>query len=383
MPKKQKDGRYRSKIKIGVDENGKDIVKWFAGSTKAELEDERRRVKAYYLEGGDQTVDRLFGPYAMQWYELVKKPVLSEASKRNYRSMMNKHVLPEFGDRHLRAISPQEIQSWMNQFAGKGKSTIDLAATIMRNVIGAAFQDGILTRDPTARLVIPKAAKAKKRRALTAKERTRILTTITRHEHGFYLAVFYYLGLRLGEAVGLQWGDIDWDNSLVHVQRDIDYAAPASGAEGDVKSDESDRYVKIPAQLLDMMRVRRGLPGMYIFHTPSGKPLSKATSERMWIELMLDAGFAVPIERNWKHQDIRARWAPGITPHYLRHNYITMLREAGVDPVTAMRLVGHKDYRTTLHIYTHFDKKNMEGAEDAIERVFGKVAKKLPKNENE
>lgn len=52
-----------------------------------------------------------------------------------------------------------------------------------------------------------------------------------------------------------------------------------------------------------------------------------------------------------------------------------MLRKADVDPVTSMRLVGYKKYRTTLQIHTYFDKKNMEGAEEAIGYVFGKVAR--------
>jgi len=42
-----------------------------------------------------------------------------------------------------------------------------------------------------------------------------------------------------------------------------------------------------------------------------------------------------------------------LTPHYFRHNYVTMLYEAGVDPLIAMKIVGHTDYQTTANIYTH------------------------------
>ena len=44
---------------------------------------------------------------------------------------------------------------------------------------------------------------------------------------------------------------------------------------------------------------------------------------------------------------------PLLTPHFFRHNYVTLLYEAGVDPLIAMKIVGHTDYQTTANIYTH------------------------------
>ena len=44
---------------------------------------------------------------------------------------------------------------------------------------------------------------------------------------------------------------------------------------------------------------------------------------------------------------------PTLTPHYFRHNYVTLLYESGVDPLIAMKIVGHTDYQTTANIYTH------------------------------
>ena len=51
MPKKQKSGLYRTKIKIGVDAQGKDINKWVSGRTMAELETAKQEARAYYIEG--------------------------------------------------------------------------------------------------------------------------------------------------------------------------------------------------------------------------------------------------------------------------------------------------------------------------------------------
>ena len=67
---------------------------------------------------------------------------------------------------------------------------------------------------------------------------------------------------------------------------------------------------------------------------------------------------------------------PIITPHYFRHNYVTILYEAGVDPLIAMKIVGHTDYQTTAYIYTHVRDEMLKKATVDLEGVFKKRAGK-------
>ena len=67
---------------------------------------------------------------------------------------------------------------------------------------------------------------------------------------------------------------------------------------------------------------------------------------------------------------------PTLTPHYFRHNYVTMLYEAGVDPLIAMKIVGHTDYQTTANIYTHIKEEMLKKATVDLEGVFKKRAGK-------
>lgn len=59
-----------------------------------------------------------------------------------------------------------------------------------------------------------------------------------------------------------------------------------------------------------------------------------------------------------------------LTPHYFRHNYVTMLYESGIDPLVAMRIVGHADYQTTANIYTHLHDETLRRAYVNLEQVF-------------
>lgn len=389
MPKKQKSGLYRTKVKVGTDQTGKPIVKWVSGKTQKELEDAKREVIARYITGTSPRDDMLFGVYCTQWYNARIVPTVADSTRESYRHMLNKYVLPAFGERNLRAISSMDVQQWINDFAGMSNTQITLAATVMRGVFRTALSDNLIVTDPTTQLLLPRASKPAERRALTDAETQALLPLMDTTRDGQYLAVLYYLGLRPGEARGLQWGDFDWTARSVHIQRDIDYAA--KGAVGDLKTDAANRIVPVPDELYDLLYPTRGLPTAFLFvGIKNSQPLSKTSAYTLWLSLMVRAGLAEELENDRRANDLRAHWRCDITPYYLRHNYITKCWQAGLDPLIVQRIVGHKDYRTTANIYTHLNDAHILHAKDKIESVFApemqlarenKVAQKLHKSE--
>lgn len=295
MAKKNSAGKYRGRVQIGVDQEGKPINKYVCASTLRELQNKKEEVRRHYIDGEPLRDDLPFYQYAEEWYRLKKEPFIAESSRAYYRSAFAKHILPAFGLRHMRAIRAQELQAFINTMLGTSKSKITLMIGILRNVFGSAFADGIIERDPTVGLVRPKAHKKKERRALTPFETKSVLKTIETHEHGLLLAVLYYTGLRRGEALGLKWSDFDWNDNLVHVQRDIDYMT-AKPMEGELKTQAADRYVPIPPALRKLLLPRREFGECYVFHTKDGSPLPQSSFQRIWLSLMMDAGCVVERE---------------------------------------------------------------------------------------
>ncbi len=367
MAKKQKSGLYRSKVKIGVDANGKDINKWISGKTKRELEQARREVEQYYILGVTQTDDSLFGDYAVRWYTSVKKPMLSPSSQESYRTALNKHILPTFGSRRLRAITATELQVYLNSFAGCSRTKITMIAATLKGIFSSACQDRVIDVNPTLYLVKPSPSSVQSKRALTQDERTRIENACQTHPERAYLALMFYLGLRPGEARGVQWGDIDWTNRTIHIQRDIDFKAQASA--GALKTASSNRIIPLPERLCAILSPLRGLPARFIVSGAlSGSALSKASAERTWIRLMQACDLVEPADPN--ASDIRFRYRPLITPHTLRHNYATMCYEQGVDAYTAMRLLGHSSIKTTMDIYTHLSDAQLQKIAVTVDDMF-------------
>ena len=102
---------YRGKIRIGVDAAGKPIDKYLTAPTKLELETVKQACREHYILGRPIPEDRMFYEYAEEWYTIRKEPFISEASKASYKSAFIRHVLPEFGLRHMKAISATAINS--------------------------------------------------------------------------------------------------------------------------------------------------------------------------------------------------------------------------------------------------------------------------------
>ena len=109
MAKKNESGKYRGRVQIGVDKDGKAINKYVCAGTLRELEQKKEYVRNHYIEGQPLREDMPFYQYAEEWYRLKKEPFISDASRSAYRTMFNKHILPAFGLRHLRAISASEL----------------------------------------------------------------------------------------------------------------------------------------------------------------------------------------------------------------------------------------------------------------------------------
>ena len=365
---------YRGRVKIGVAPDGKPIYKSVSGKTARELENAKDAARDHFIYGRPIPKEMAFYEYAEQWYTLKKEPFISPASRAAYKSCFMKHLLPEFGLQNMRAIGAAQLQEFVNGFAGTSKSMVTMIVGTLKSIFVSALAEGMIDRDPTAALIRPKPSKKDERRPLTKEETERILETMHTHPDGLFLAVLYYLGVRRGEALGLQWGDFDFAEKQVHIQRDIDFTYSKS-QEGELKTAAADRFIPLPNELTEMLLKAKGnAPDKaYLFHQKNGQPLSETSYIRKWRKLMVACGCVEwrEIDANTdRPQDIRKQVKPTLTPHFFRHNYVTMLYEAGVDPLIAMKIVGHTDYQTTANIYTHIRDDMLKKATINMEEVF-------------
>lgn len=174
-------------------------------------------------------------------------------------------------------------------------------------------------------------------------------------------------GLRRGEAVGLQWGDIDPDKLTITVQRNvtIDKNSPERYHIGSTKTGESRTVDIVPRVFALLMALKREyqtkyeaviLPRGFIFCRTEDpyKPMYPTEPTR-WLRKFT--------EQTHFHQ---------VSPHDLRHTAATLALESGANLKDAQELLGHKDPSTTMSFYAGVTEESKRRTVEGIEKLIAK-----------
>jgi integrase len=267
-----------------------------------------------------------------------------------------------FGDMPLRSIRRSHIEAWVkNMTARLAPSTIDTRFTIVRGVFRATVADRLIASDPTIGVVLPRKRKAEAAMAIpTNADVAKVLRAAEperrpRSRPGFtaYVALCAFAGLRRGEALGVQVGDIDFLARTLRVTRQLQRAKPpdvdagknlveaAGGIAVVIRAPkyESERTIYLPDELVTILSEHVRL------HTPKGEPTRWLFGEagKPWHDNLVDY--------RWRSTRVDA----GVTYklHQLRHYFASGLIAAGCDVVTVQRAMGHASATTTLSTYAH------------------------------
>lgn len=208
-----------------------------------------------------------------------------------------------FGDMPLRAIRRSHVEAWVKQMSTSlAPSTIDTRFTIVRGVFRAAVADRLIPSDPTLGVVLPRKRKAEA--AMSIPTNADVATLLNAAEPpnrpksrpGFtaFVALCAFAGLRRGEALGVQVGDIDFLARTLRIKRQIQRAKAADIATGKdlveavagitviVRSPkyESERTIYLPDEVVGILseHLRQ--------HTPTGEPSPQETFLRQAVTLL-------------------------------------------------------------------------------------------------
>lgn len=163
-----------------------------------------------------------------------------------------------------------------------------------------------------------------------------------------FIWVTYTLGLRIGEAVNLQVGDIDSERMMVHIHR-------GKGAK--------DRYVPLPPSTLATLRyfwVSHRNP-KYIFPAEGRDHQDGSTSNTP----MSISTVQCAIKKITK----QLRFGKKVSCHTLRHSYASHLLESGVSLKAIQKFLGHKSLQTTM-VYLHLTENGEADARKIINGLF-------------
>ena len=161
-------------------------------------------------------------------------------------------------------------------------------------------------------------------------------------------------GLRIGEALGLRWSDVDLIARRLQVRRALQRQRGRGLVFVEPKSVTSRRGVELPQLAIAALRLHRlRVDGELVFPNRHGEPMEPGTVSDA-LKVALD----------------RAR-LPRIRVHDLRHTTATVLLEAGVHPKLVQHLLGHSTVALTLNTYSHVTPGLSAEAARTMDHLFG------------
>jgi len=260
-----------------------------------------------------------------------------------------RRLFPLIGHLRLAALTPQAVQAAYAALLHQGLSrrSVEQTHTVLHRALRQAVLWGLMFRNPTEAVTVPRPSR-REMQTLTEEEVGRLFQTSRGHRLHALWVLLVTTGLRIGEALGLLWSDVDFASGRLVVNRALQ-RQPGVG------------YVFVEPKTAKSRRT---------VHLAQGTLASLAEHRRRQREDQLAAGpkwnnsglvFATPVGRpvdgTWAikrfHRALEAAGLPRLRLHDLRHTAATHLLRRGVHPKVVQELLGHSTISLTLDTYSH------------------------------
>ncbi|GBD17684.1 Transposase from transposon Tn916 [bacterium HR27] len=288
------------------------------------------------------------GQFLHQWLE-GRRPSLRPRTLDTYETVIRSRIVPVLGSLTLDKVTPAALQAAYSQLLARGLAprSVVHAHRLLHRAFEDAVKWGLLGRNPCD-LVDPPHAPRPTIQPFSLEEVRVLLAACADDPIGPLVTVAVLTGMRLGELLGLQWGDIDWERGELSVARAIQRSKGRGLITVEPKTATSRRRVPLPPQALEALRVQRRrqleqrlaagpawADGDWVFTTSLGTPISPSDAHHAYQRLLERA------------------WLPRRRFHDLRHTTATLLLTDGVHPKVVASLLGHSTIQLTLDTYSH------------------------------
>ena len=328
-------------------------------------QDEAKQLRAKFdLETGRPApsvrLDITLEEFALSWLESIR---LYRKLKtfRSYEQNWRIHIKPVIGRKQVRHLHRAELRTFLEGVTGRfdeqrrSRESVRVVYSTLRALLSQAVEDGLLMSNPAfglgRRLRLSKIQGGTEDRvkAMTADQLAHFLATTRGVDPTFSpLALFLArTGVRLGEALGAEWSDLDLVAGGVRIARTMEAPRKVDNIKeriGTTKSGKA-RVVDLASDLQTVLRqleaavrreaLRQGrAPARWVFTTREGRPLDEGRVRKDFAQVIKKAELP-------RH----------LTPHCLRHTFATLLIAAGAPLPYIQQQLGHSSIQVTVDVY--------------------------------
>lgn len=347
----RKDGRWEGRISKGKGEDGRRKFQYIFGKTKQQVQNKMKELtetsSSCYCKINLQSI-------ADEWISTVTKRV-KESTSSNYIMKLQKHILPEFGNKSISNLSADSVYSFIEKKRREGLSDryISDILVLLKSIFKYSVRKYHIN-DIMVNVSMPKKGKPDIQ-LLDDCEQKKLQSVISaRKDHtSIGVALSLTTGIRIGELCALQWKDIDLEKRILTVRKTIQrIQVKESGRKTKLiitspKSETLKRSIPITRNMVDLLLKIKGDSEDYVL-SGNTKPVEPRAMQYRFAKMLKNAKL------------------PSVHFHSLRHSFASNCIKSGFDVKALSELLGHSSVEITLNRYVH---SSFEQKREYMERL--------------
>ncbi len=364
------DGRWRARVSLGVDADGKRKRKAIYGKSKQEVQKKLRKAHNANDLGRLPTANKTtVAEYLEFWIENISKAATS--TKDRYQQDIRTKINPLIGKVRLQQLTGLHVDSVISTAAKDEYSAASqqkIFAVLSKSLNDAVKRD-LIGFNPCSKSDKPRLGKTK-HTVWTADQSQAFLKHVAGHRWFALFTLAMFTGMRQGESLALYWSDIDWTKNEIGISRTLtDNKGKATIGEVP-KTDAGNRSIIVPPYVMEALDKHRAKMMM------DGHPT--AVDNLVFVN---HAGNIINrnnlVSRTFKPLCEKAK-VPVLVWHEMRHTTATLLLESGIPINNVSELLGHASSVVTSKIYAHATRTGMAKVTAATASLFQPVEEKNP-----
>ena len=314
--------------------------------------------------------------YAETWLDHVGQ-IRKHTTHDDYKKRLDRWILPAIGAFLLTDITRDKVRAMVTDQLNQGLSpkTASNNVRALSSLLSQAMEDGLIPVNVALKpgKFLPKVSKRRQVNPFTREEVSIFLAAVQRYAPRYYPLFLCAVrtGLRLGELLALQWGDLDFRGRFLLVQRNYTHRKVTTPKSGESRRVDMSREL---AQVLTDLRVERQLQT-----SANGWP-----SIPEWVFCSETGGLLDG--DNLRHRAfyalLRVSGQRKIRFHDLRHTFASLLLQQGESPVYVKEQMGHSSIAITVDLYGHLipggNRQAVDRLDEPVKQAWDGVGSATP-----
>ena len=380
---------FRTRIE---DADGKRVALY--AKTAEELYEKVEEAKRQIEEASFRRATPTVAEYCERWL-LMQSAHIRTTTLTDYSSKVKNYIVAPLGHMYMANVTTDDVRLALVAASEKSNSVYRSVHILYKAIFNSAVDSNIIDYSPCERISAKGGKPQKDKEALTDEQIVKLLSAIKGLPPYVFVMIGLYAGLRREEILGLQWDSVylDGDAPYISVRRawHSEHNRPVISTE--LKTKAARRDIPIPKNLAECLREAKSKSTSdFVVANSEGGPLSYTQFKRVWQYIVTRSTKERTYVRYVNGQKITMTVTPvlgekaahngnvvysldfQVTPHQLRHTYITNLIYASVDPKTVQYLAGHENSKITMDIYAKVKYNKPEQLSAVVNTAFGQPA---------